>query len=54
VRAVTLGPLIGDRWVVAGGLATGERIIVVGLQKARPGTVVAPVIAGAPAIAPAR
>ncbi len=48
-RPVTLGQLIDTRWVVVGGLRAGEKIIVVGIQKARPGSVVAPVMAGAPA-----
>lgn len=37
VRAVTLGGLRGDRWVVRGGLAPGERVITDGLQKIQPG-----------------
>ncbi len=47
-RQITLGPLVQNRWVVLSGLGAGEKIIVVGLQKARPGTVVAPVMAGTP------
>jgi len=33
----------GDQWIVSGGLQPGERVIVEGLQKARPGAVVTPV-----------
>lgn len=36
-RPVELGDLIGDRWVVRGGLKPGERVIVSGLQKVQPG-----------------
>ena len=46
VRPVTLGELIGGDWIVASGLKPGDRVIVNGLQKVRPG---APVT-----IAPAR
>jgi membrane fusion protein (multidrug efflux system) len=31
---------LGDKWVVEGGLAPGERVIVSGLQKVQPGTTV--------------
>jgi membrane fusion protein, multidrug efflux system len=34
---VELGAVIGDRWVVSHGLKPGDRIIVEGLQHARPG-----------------
>jgi len=40
---------VGDQWLVSGGLKAGERVIVEGLQKVRPG---APVKA-APLAAPA-
>jgi membrane fusion protein (multidrug efflux system) len=33
---------VGDRWVIEQGLKPGDRVIVEGLQKARPGTVVEP------------
>jgi membrane fusion protein (multidrug efflux system) len=42
-RPVKLGAMAGDRFVVEEGLAGGESLIVAGLQKARPGTVVKPV-----------
>ena len=41
-RGVTMGERIGDRWVVQQGLKAGDRVIVEGLQKARPGAVVNP------------
>lgn len=36
-RPVKLGDLRGDDWVVTGGLAPGDRVIVSGLQKVQPG-----------------
>jgi len=39
-RMPTLDRAIGDKWLVTGGLAPGEQVIVEGLLKARPGTAV--------------
>jgi membrane fusion protein (multidrug efflux system) len=39
-RMLTLDRAIGDRWLVASGLAPGERVIVEGVQKVRPGAAV--------------
>jgi membrane fusion protein (multidrug efflux system) len=39
-RMLTLDRAIGDRWLVASGLSPGERVIVEGIQKVRPGTTV--------------
>jgi membrane fusion protein (multidrug efflux system) len=36
-RMLTLDRAIGDRWLVASGLAPGDRVIVEGVQKVRPG-----------------
>jgi membrane fusion protein (multidrug efflux system) len=36
-RMLTVGRAIGDQWLVTGGLAPGDRVIVEGLQKVRPG-----------------
>ncbi len=36
-RMITVDRTIGDRWLVASGLAAGERVIVEGTQKVRPG-----------------
>lgn len=36
-QAVELGPVQNDRWVVTGGLKPGDRIVIEGLQHARPG-----------------
>jgi RND family efflux transporter MFP subunit len=41
-REVTLGPLTGGLRVVREGLTTADRVIVRGLQRVRPGVVVAP------------
>jgi len=38
VRPVELGPRFGNRQVIQSGLAAGDRVVVEGLQKARPGT----------------
>ncbi len=43
MRPVKLGVRIGDQWLVEDGLKGGERIVVEGLQKARPGQPVKPV-----------
>jgi membrane fusion protein (multidrug efflux system) len=37
-RPVKVAQSLGDKWVVTDGLAAGDRVIVEGLQKARPGT----------------
>jgi membrane fusion protein (multidrug efflux system) len=39
-RMLSLDRAIGDRWLVSSGLAPGERVIVEGVQKARPGATV--------------
>ena len=36
-RTVTIDRAIGDRWLVLSGLAPGDRVIVEGVQKVRPG-----------------
>ena len=36
-RMLTLDPPIGDKWLVSAGLVTGDRVIVEGVQKVRPG-----------------
>ncbi len=42
-RTVKLSSAIGDKWIVAEGLKPGDRVIVEGLQKIRPGAEVKPV-----------
>jgi membrane fusion protein (multidrug efflux system) len=39
-RALTLDRTIGDQWLVSEGLNSGDRVIVEGIQKVRPGAVV--------------
>ncbi|MCX5916477.1 MAG: efflux transporter periplasmic adaptor subunit, partial [Deltaproteobacteria bacterium] len=39
-RMLTLDRAIGDQWLVSSGLAPGDRVIVEGLQKVRPGDAV--------------
>ncbi|MFB3787390.1 MAG: efflux RND transporter periplasmic adaptor subunit [bacterium] len=39
-RKITLDRAIGDSWLVASGLATGDRLIAEGIQKVRPGDTV--------------
>lgn len=41
-RAVTLGPVVGNLRIVTQGLSDGERIVVNGLQRVRPGAKVRP------------
>ena len=36
-RMLEVDRAIGDRWLVSSGLAAGDRVIVDGLQKVRPG-----------------
>ncbi|CAN7469599.1 efflux RND transporter periplasmic adaptor subunit [Phenylobacterium sp. LjRoot164] len=50
-RPVTLGAMTGDHFVVASGLKSGERVVVDGLQKVKPGqkvTIAKPKPAAAP------
>jgi len=42
-RPVELGPDMGDSWIVYGGLASGDRVLVDGFQNVRPGMAVRPV-----------
>ncbi len=44
---VTAARVIGNDWLVDDGLRAGERVIVDGLQKVRPGAEVKPVEVGA-------
>ena len=53
VRTVTVGPVWGTLQVITAGVSAGDRVVVEGFQKARPGMVVAPKpapaeLAGAP------
>jgi membrane fusion protein (multidrug efflux system) len=42
LRQITLGQAMGSSWVVLSGLANGDRVVVSGVQKIRPGMKVAP------------
>lgn len=42
IRSVTLGETVGHNWIVSDGVKSGERVIVEGLQKVRPGMQVDP------------
>ena len=42
IRMVTPGERVGTLWVIDSGLNTGERVVVEGLQKVRPGVKVTP------------
>ena len=54
-RTVQVDRTVGDQWLVIGGLSAGDRIIVEGLQKVRPGAIVIATEAAAPVTAvPAR
>ena len=53
-RTIQVSRAIGDKWLVEDGLLAGDRVIVEGLQKIRPGAPVQPTEAGAqtaPAVA---
>jgi len=39
-RVIEVARTVGDSWLVANGLMPGDRVIMEGIQKARPGTVV--------------
>ena len=41
-RTIVTGERVGERWVVLQGLKPGERVVVDGIQKAMPGSVVNP------------
>ena len=47
---IQIGPMSGDKWVVTGGLAEGTRIVVDGVQKAKPGAMVKPLDPANPAV----
>jgi membrane fusion protein (multidrug efflux system) len=46
LRIIQTAQAVGDKWLVTGGLKPGERLIVEGLQNARPGVPVRAVPAG--------
>ena len=48
-RQVKVARTVGDSWLIEDGLKPGDRVILEGIQRARPGTVVKAVPFGAPA-----
>jgi membrane fusion protein (multidrug efflux system) len=42
IRPVQLGETIGAQWIVTAGVSAGERVVVEGIQKVRPGMQVNP------------
>jgi membrane fusion protein (multidrug efflux system) len=46
-RKVKVGRAVGDKWLVESGLAAGDRVVIEGLQKIRPGVPVQPAEASA-------
>ncbi|HIJ86103.1 MAG TPA: efflux RND transporter periplasmic adaptor subunit [Desulfuromonadales bacterium] len=51
-RTIKVVRTVGDSWLVSSGLKAGDRVILEGLQKARPGTPVKAVPFGSPPAAP--
>lgn len=51
-QAVTLGPQIAENFVVEKGVSKGDRVVIGGLQKVKPGELVNPVAAPPAATAP--
>jgi len=52
-RTLKVDRALGDQWLVAGGLAAGDQVILEGLQRVRPGMPVKAVPFGSAAAAPA-
>jgi membrane fusion protein, multidrug efflux system len=48
LRDLQIGPAIGDKWLIRSGLAAGDRLIVQGVQSAKPGSPVRAVAASQP------
>ena len=53
-HAIVLDRAIGDKWLVTQGLAPGDRLIVEGIERVRPGVSVRAVEFAAPATAGAK
>jgi membrane fusion protein (multidrug efflux system) len=49
LRPIAVSQTVGAKWLVTGGLKPGDRVIVEGLQKVRPGGAVKPALLGAKA-----
>lgn len=50
-RPVTLGQTVGDKWLITSGLQPGDKVIVEGLMKVRPGAPIKAVPAGSSPVA---
>ena len=48
LRPITVARTVGDKWLVTSGLNPGDKVIVEGLLKIKPGQPIRPVPAGAP------
>jgi membrane fusion protein (multidrug efflux system) len=46
LRTISADRTVGDKWLATSGLAAGDRVIVEGLDRVKPGQVVRPVPAG--------
>lgn len=52
-RPIKASRTVGDSWLIEDGLKPGDRVILEGIQRARPGTIVKAVPFGAPTATPA-
>ncbi len=43
-RQIETGPTVNDFWIVKSGLAPGDKVVLEGLQKVRPGATIKPQI----------
>jgi membrane fusion protein (multidrug efflux system) len=42
IRTAKVGPRVGADWIITDGLKPGDQVIVQGIQRVRPGTIVQP------------
>jgi len=49
-RVLVVGQTVGDSWLVTSGLEPGEKVIVEGLQRVRPGAPVRPAVINSPVV----
>jgi hypothetical protein len=54
LRTIQPGEMVGDLLIVRNGLKPGERVIIDGIQKARPGSKVNPTTAADGSLPPAK
>jgi membrane fusion protein (multidrug efflux system) len=47
-RPITVSEIVGDKWIVSSGLKAGEKVVLEGIMKIRPGMAVKGVEAGTP------